>query len=70
MSARADALGMSKARFELYRDRSDEWRWRLVHHNGNILADSGEGYARKAGARAGLESVKANAADAPVEELD
>jgi hypothetical protein len=61
---------MSQARFELYRDSAGEWRWRLVHRNGNVLADSGEGYARKAGARGGIESVKANAPDAPVEELD
>ena len=60
----------SKARFELYRDRADEWRWRLVHHNGNIIADSGEGYGRKAGARNGLESVMANAPGAVVEVQD
>ena len=28
----------------IYRDKADEWRWRLVHQNGNTLADSGEGY--------------------------
>ncbi len=70
MSAGGDHVDMSKARFELYRDGAGEWRWRLVHRNGNVLADSGEGYARKADARGGLESVKTNAAEAPVEELD
>ena len=65
-----DAAG-SNARFELYRDRADEWRWRLVHDNGNIIADSGEGYARKAAARNGLESVVRNAPGAEVvEETD
>lgn len=34
----------SLARFELFLDRRDEWRWRLVHRNGNIIATSGEGY--------------------------
>jgi uncharacterized protein YegP (UPF0339 family) len=38
---------MSHARFELYVDERDEWRWRLVHDNGNIIADSGEGYDRR-----------------------
>jgi len=33
------------ATFELYRDREGQYRWRLRHDNGNILADSGEGYA-------------------------
>ena len=57
------------ATFELYRDKAEEWRWRLRHGNGNIIADSGEGYASKAKARQGIESVKANAPDADVAEL-
>jgi len=32
---------------EIYRDARDEWRWRLRHRNGRILADSGEGYKRR-----------------------
>lgn len=28
--------------------RSQRWRWRLVHANGNILAVSSEGYANRA----------------------
>ena len=30
---------------EYYRDRRDEWRWRLKSANGAIRADSAEGYA-------------------------
>ncbi|GGN97047.1 YegP family protein [Halomicroarcula sp. S1AR25-4] len=56
------------ATFELYTDKSDQWRWRLRHSNGNIIADSGEGYASKAKAKQGIESVKSNAPDADVEE--
>jgi hypothetical protein len=56
------------ATFELYRDREGQYRWRLRHDNGNILADSGEGYASKQKARQGIESVKTNAPDATVEE--
>jgi uncharacterized protein YegP (UPF0339 family) len=55
-----------EARFELYQDRADEWRWRLVVANGNIIADSGEGYTSKQGAKRGIESVKASAPDAAV----
>ena len=62
--------GGSKARFEVYRDQAREWRWRLVHVNGNIIADSGEGYNRKAGAMKGLKSVKRNAPGAAVEVLE
>lgn len=58
----------SRAQFELYRDDAGEWRWRLVHHNGNIIADGGEGYNRKETARNGLESVKRNAPGAEVVE--
>ena len=58
------------ATFELYEDREGKYRWRLVHRNGNILADSGEGYASRQKARQGIESVKQNALDAPVEPVE
>jgi uncharacterized protein YegP (UPF0339 family) len=58
-----------KARFEVYEDRAGEFRWRLVHDNGNVIADSGEGYATWRGAENGLRSVKRNAPDATVERL-
>ena len=57
------------ATFELYEDSADDWRWRLRHSNGNIIADSGEGYASKAKAKQGIESVKSNAPEAAVEEV-
>lgn len=57
---------MSSATFELYVDRAGEHRWRLVHDNGNVLADSGEGYASRQKARQGLQSVKENAPGAEV----
>ncbi len=58
----------SKGRFELFVDRAGEWRWRMVHHNGNVIATGAEGYSRKAKARQGLESVRTNAPGAPVVE--
>ncbi|MHB9286433.1 HVO_2922 family protein [Halobacteriales archaeon Cl-PHB] len=60
---------MSKATFEVFEDSADEFRWRLVHDNGNVIADSGEGYASKQKARQGIQSVKDNAAEAAVEEI-
>jgi uncharacterized protein YegP (UPF0339 family) len=32
---------------EQYKDEDDKWRWRTVAANGNIVADSGEGYENK-----------------------
>lgn len=61
---------MSKATFELFADAAGQWRWRLVHDNGNILADSGEGYSSKQKCKQGLESVQQNAADADVVTVD
>ena len=60
----------SKATFELYADSDDKWRWRLLHDNGNIIADSGEGYATKQKAKKGLRSVKENAPGAEVVEVE
>ena len=55
------------ADFELYTDKAGEYRWRLRHQNGEIIA-SGEGYTTKANALNGIESVKKNAPDAPIED--
>lgn len=57
------------ARFELYRDRAGQFRWRLVHANGHVIADSGQGYASKQKARQGIRSVRRNAPGADVVEL-
>ena len=35
---------------QVYKDAQKQWRWRLVAANGNIVADSGEGYRRRADA--------------------
>ena len=61
---------MSKATFEMYEDRAGKWRWRLVHDNGNIIADSGEGYASRQKCTQGIESVKSNAPDAEIVTVD
>jgi len=53
-------------RFELYEDGAGEWRWRLVAANGEIIADSGEGYTTKQGAERGIRSVKTTAPEATI----
>lgn len=64
----ADVVDVGNAAFEVFMDRGGQWRWRLRHRNGNILADSGEGYSSRSAAREGLQSVKKNAPDADVDE--
>ena len=32
---------------EVYQDAAGEWRWRRKGPNGEIIADSGEGYTRQ-----------------------
>jgi len=59
--------GGSNATFELFEDRAGKWRWRLRHDNGNIIADSGQGYSSKQKAKQGLDSVRTNVPGAPIE---
>jgi amphi-Trp domain-containing protein len=66
----AAARQVSLGRFELFEDRGGEWRWRLVHRNGNVVATSGEGYTRKHNARKGLRSVMRSAPGAAVTERE
>ena len=44
--------------FEIYKDRSGEWRWRLRAHNGKIIADSSESYGNKLDCERGIELVR------------
>ena len=62
--------GGSSATFEIHRGSDDKWRWRLVHDNGNIIADSSQGYASKQKAKQGLRSVRINSPGAPVEDVE
>jgi len=45
-------------KFEVYKDKKGEHRWRLRHGNGNILATASEGYSSKAGAMKCIENVQ------------
>lgn len=53
-------------KFEIFVDKAGEYRFRLTARNGEIIAAS-EGYKAKASAENGIESVRKNAPDAPVE---
>ncbi len=54
-------------RFELYEDAAGKYRFRLKAGNGQVIA-VGEAYESKEAAKNGIESVKANAADAAVDD--
>jgi uncharacterized protein YegP (UPF0339 family) len=54
--------------FEVYKDKADEFRWRLKAGNGAIIAVSGEGYKAKADCEHGIELIKEGAAKAKVED--
>ncbi|KJL47467.1 hypothetical protein RS84_02261 [Microbacterium hydrocarbonoxydans] len=56
-------------KFELYQDKSGDYRFRLKAGNGEVIA-TGQGYASKSSALNGIESVRRNAADAEVVEAE
>jgi uncharacterized protein YegP (UPF0339 family) len=45
-------------KFHIYKDSSGEWRWRLKAANGNIVADSAEGYSSKQNCKHGVDLVR------------
>ena len=53
--------------FEIYKDKSDKYRWRLKAGNGEVIA-VGEAYDSKRSALNGIESVKRTAAEAKVDD--
>ena len=55
------------AKFEIYKDKKGQFRWRLRADNNQIIA-SGEGYTSKAGCKNGIESVRKNAPKAKIDD--
>ncbi len=55
-------------RFELYRDGGGQWRWRLRAQNGNVIADSAEGYVHRTDCERGIAIVK-DSASAPIVDM-
>lgn len=45
------------SKFEVFKDRTGEWRWRLVDGNNRIIAVSGESFTRSADANRSLGNV-------------
>ena len=56
-------------KFEVYKDKSGEYRFRLKAGNGQVIAVS-EGYKSKTSCMNGIESVKKNAPTAAIVEME
>lgn len=54
-------------KFELYKDKSEQFRFRLKARNGEIIA-VGEAYTTKANCKNGISSIMKNVVDAKVVE--
>jgi len=60
-------VAVKHPKFEMYVDKAGEYRFRLKARNGEVIAVS-EGYKAKESCINGIESVKKNAPEAPIEE--
>ena len=57
------------AKFEVYTDKAEEYRWRLRADNGQIIA-SGEGYRKRNDCLHCIDLIKEQASGAEVVESD
>lgn len=62
-----DPVTLPHPKFQLFRDKAGQFRFRLKARNGKIIAVS-EGYQTKAGCENGIDSVRKNAPEAQIEE--
>ena len=56
---------VTNPKFEVYKDKAGEFRFRLKARNGEIIA-TGESYKAKASCLNGIDSIRRNAPDAAV----
>ncbi|RKY68092.1 MAG: DUF1508 domain-containing protein [Candidatus Latescibacterota bacterium] len=59
---------MTKERFEIYKDKTGQYRFRLVAPNNEVIAVS-EAYTTKQGCLKGIEAVKKYASTAEIKDL-
>lgn len=51
-------MAANKMKFTLYQGARREYRWRLSAGNGRVIADSGEGYSRRANCERMIDKMK------------
>lgn len=56
-------------KFEVYTDKAGEYRFRLKAGNGQVIAN-GQGYKSKASCLEGIASIKRNAAEADIIDVE
>jgi uncharacterized protein YegP (UPF0339 family) len=61
------SLSETDAAFDLYEDDGENWRWRLVHDDGDTLAVSPAGYDSREDAEATITALKTNVLGADIE---
>lgn len=59
---------MPQARFEIFKGKKEDWRFRLKAKNSEIIA-VGQGYSSRQACLKGIKSIKKNAVDAPVYDM-
>jgi len=59
---------VANAKFVIYKDQGDKYRWRLVAPNGQTTASSGQHFASHFDARRAAEEVREHAATAEIVE--
>ncbi len=57
-------------KFQVYKDKSGEYRWRLVAANGRTVADSGESYTRRDNAIRAIGRVTEGVDTAEIEDVE
>ena len=55
-------------KFQIEKDNSGEYRWRLRVTNGKVIADGGEGYKNKGDCQLAIDLIRSDVAKAEVED--
>ena len=61
LAAVIEDLRTSESQFELYEDRGGQWRWRLRHESGDVIAASNTGHDRQNDAQTERQAVRRDA---------
>lgn len=54
--------------FEIYKDKSDKFRFRFKAPNGQTMFTGGQGYSSKSSLKKSIASIQKNVPDAEIEE--
>jgi uncharacterized protein YegP (UPF0339 family) len=65
----AELIEFENAAFQVY-ETDGEWRWRLIDEDGNVMTDSGQSHDDREGAMSSMMTVKENAPDAELLEIE